>query len=202
MRTSGLATEIFPGYVQPVEHAAANMLAAVLLSSLRDVTVEVRLGSPDPERVASSAAGLREMSTRMRTMAAQIKAGELAPSAAAPLNASPPYASIPVAEMEIALVEPIEWAGIDGRTVQAPHGGVRVPAPVAEEAISRGIGFPVNTPEGAAILQEARAHDVEPGMRNVRSTRVRRGPPWTRLAVNLYEWTQAERQRLAERAAA
>jgi hypothetical protein len=68
--------------------------------------------------------------------------------------------------------------------------------PIAEAAIARGVGHLIDTPESLAVLKEAAEPDVQPGTKNLRSVRVRRGAPWLRLDVNLRTYAEAERERL------
>ena len=189
----GVPSEILPGLNRTPDHVGFNILCTALTAAL-PIEVSPRSAAAAPVRDAVETT--REfMSTRMRTVAAALKAGTADVSESRPAPVAPTSPAICIAEVQIALSESIEWYDADGRLVQAPEGGVTLPSPVAEEAIARGMGFPADSAEGLAIIREAQAPDIDAGAVNLRSTRVRRGPPWTRLNMNLHAWVEAERQR-------
>jgi hypothetical protein len=194
IREQGLRSPVFPGLDRPPETVALTVLIEALGAALPVAAVARHPQAPPARDVTQVVHEL--MTARMRSLAEAIRAGtaDIAESLPIPPAAAP--VTIQISERRVTLKEAIEWAGLDGTTVRVMEGTADLPEPVAEEALARGIGFPIDSPDGAAVLREAAEPEIAPGARNFRPTRIRRGPPWTRLNVNLFAFVEAERDRL------
>jgi hypothetical protein len=194
MRTGG-------GFIG-IEPSALNIATGILAAGLGDALPGLearptfRHADSPPARTADAVA--RELqSDLMRFLAANIRSGAEPAVVPATVNTAPRETVVRIPETVVVLNQPIGWHGVDGRLVQAPEGGCSLPEPVAAAAVARGIGFSPDSPEGVAIMRELASPDVPDYARNQRPTKVRRGPPWTDVGVNLFAYGR-DRARAAE----
>ena len=198
----GVRTTTF-GIEPSAANIATQILAAGLSTALPGLRAHITFRCADDPEPRSAEAVARELQGDvMRAVAGNIRQGAAPATIPDSVSTAPHQVTVEIPETTLVVQEPIQWHGPDGRLVQAPHFGVSIPVPVAEAAIAMGIGFPPDSAEAIAIMREAQGPEPPDYAKNQRTTVVRRHPPWTDVGVNLHAHVEAERQRLAERAAA
>jgi hypothetical protein len=125
----------------------------------------------------------------LRRAAARIRAGELDPALPAPPAPEREVIEPKIETTSFVFAAPVRWIDHHGFATVREPGGFEVPILAAEAARAKGLGFPTETGEGRALLDQV-------NRRRTSTWGAQRLPEPVDLGVDLEGWLVAERERL------